>query len=672
MRKFLIGKVHLVSLGIVLVLLALRPSFSVAQDNVTLAVFQFRPESIEAMGYESDVMLAVRNEIGNRAAIRLIPKRAMEDVLAQKDIDQSYSIENAILAGEVLSVRFVLIGTVRKQAAQIEAEMKLVDVNSRMEIGEWHTSYRSRNEIDKAAATLVEQIVVAATQPATKPGPEPEPAPVPIPDPIVSEPLRAVVAEAIEGRIEVRWSALPGREPLGYNIYRSTSRDGPFEFLDTAEETSFSDLRPQSGVAYFYRIGEVDMDGMEHRSAMIARGMVTAAIIPTDAINSNNGFNPIEPAWPTPGSTGPEEVDEGPDYQLEPVMFEEPLESIVVEAGAAELTVRWQPAKDSIGDVQIYRSRTPFGEYAAIGIAEGLSYVDSKVETGLAYYYKVGILDSSGIVLLSEMYARGQLSASAPQNNVTAMAEDAATTTAPENNFKEPASELLDEGETSSGKLETEPESVQAGPLIELQVSDPAPSPLPSELIAAEQRLLRQAKLVWGPAAEGSGYRIYRRSAGLGWMKIAEVAGLMDTIYIDSNGLKDDSVYEYSFSIVDGDSESAKSNTVEVTTKAPLPAPVGLQAEGLVGQVKLQWQAVDDADVQGYAIYRADCSMERNFDVVHIGQTANASQTSWVDLGVPPNTLAPGTCYRYAVETLFAPDGLGPLTPAVRAETKAL
>ena len=162
MRKFLICKSPVVYLGVLLVLLALRPLTGLAQDNVTLAIFQFRPESIEAMGYESDVMLAVRNEIGSRDAIRLIPKRAMEDVLAQKDIDQSYSITNAIQAGQLLSVRFVLIGTVRKHEALIEAEMKLVDVNAGVEVGAWHTSYRSRNEIDKATATLVEEIVVVA------------------------------------------------------------------------------------------------------------------------------------------------------------------------------------------------------------------------------------------------------------------------------------------------------------------------------------------------------------------------------------------------------------------------------------------------------------------------------------------------------------------------------
>ena len=58
-----------------------------ARDYLTMAVFQFRPENIESMGFESDVMLAIRNEMENRSEIQLMPKRDMEDVLSRRGIN---------------------------------------------------------------------------------------------------------------------------------------------------------------------------------------------------------------------------------------------------------------------------------------------------------------------------------------------------------------------------------------------------------------------------------------------------------------------------------------------------------------------------------------------------------------------------------------------------------
>lgn len=694
MRKYLTSKTSDCFLGMVLTLLALQPSLSRAQDNVTLAIFQFRPESIEAMGYESDVMLAVRNEIGNRDALRLIPKRDMEDVLSRKDIDQSYSIVNAIQAGQLLSVRFVLIGTVRKEGAQIEAEMKLVDVNSGLEVGVWQTSYRSRNEIDKAAAKLVEEIVIVATQPMeeTATGVKEEvPTPyIPAPQRVSVEPLSAVVAEAKHGRIELRWSPLEGRESLGYNIYRSGNREGPFQFLDTAEGINYTDSSALPNTPYFYRVGEVDMDGQEHRSEMIARGMMIGEVVqasqsvpiarvekPADfGLNISNKESAAAPDRnePTVNSSTPDYqlepiLDRTPsgssdilDYQLEPVFEKEPLTSIVVEARSVELEVKWRTeALTGAREYRVYRATAPDGSYSPIGNATGYNFVDSTIEPGLAYYYRVGVLDESGVETRSELTARGQLPAAVGRAD------------SGDQNVPEPIGSRNLAGEvTPAISLVATPQVTQNSDQVLSTADTNVGLPHPAELIAADQNLLRQAKLIWGPSTSGSGYRIYRRGPDSGWVQIAEIRGLVNTIYTDTHGLQDDSMYSYSYSILDGDAESSRSEPVEISTKAPLPAPTGLKAEsGLLGQVRLQWEQVMDPDTKGYAVYRADCSEERNFDVVQIGETDGPMETSWVDLGVPPNTIETGSCYRYAVETLFAPGGVGPLTPAVRVHTQA-
>ena len=44
------------------VLLSLQSASAIAQETITLAIFQFRPENIAAMEVKRDVMLTMRNE----------------------------------------------------------------------------------------------------------------------------------------------------------------------------------------------------------------------------------------------------------------------------------------------------------------------------------------------------------------------------------------------------------------------------------------------------------------------------------------------------------------------------------------------------------------------------------------------------------------------------------
>ncbi|MFT5484851.1 MAG: hypothetical protein ACI9GW_003519, partial [Halieaceae bacterium] len=154
------------------VLFSLQSAYVIAQETITLAIYQFRPENIAAMEVKSDVMLSIRNEIANQPEIRLLAKRDMEEILSKRGIDQAYSIASATRGGQELSVRFVLIGSVIKQGAQIDAEMKLINISSGGQVGSWNTSYQSKNEIRKTAAELSVEILVAMREGKGHTGPE--------------------------------------------------------------------------------------------------------------------------------------------------------------------------------------------------------------------------------------------------------------------------------------------------------------------------------------------------------------------------------------------------------------------------------------------------------------------------------------------------------------------
>jgi hypothetical protein len=49
----------------------------------------------------------------------------------------------------------------------------------------------------------------------------------------------------------------------GYNLYRSTSTDGPYEQVNTSliTDTTYTDTTGETGTTYYYRVRSVDTDG---------------------------------------------------------------------------------------------------------------------------------------------------------------------------------------------------------------------------------------------------------------------------------------------------------------------------------------------------------------------------------------------------------------------------
>ena len=87
------------------------------------------------------------------------------------------------------------------------------------------------------------------------------------------------------------WTAAPGRDVLGYNIYRARSSAGPYSFLNAADGNSYLDRDVKSGDTYYYKVAEVNIEGTESRSAMVASaelttGRATSALKPPIPIAS--------------------------------------------------------------------------------------------------------------------------------------------------------------------------------------------------------------------------------------------------------------------------------------------------------------------------------------------------------------------------------------------------
>lgn len=65
--------------------------------------------------------------------------------------------------------------------------------------------------------------------------------------------------------VDLSWTASTSPTVTGYNIYRSTSPDGPFTEINSTPvfETKYTDTTVVSGTTYYYAATSIDSDGRE-------------------------------------------------------------------------------------------------------------------------------------------------------------------------------------------------------------------------------------------------------------------------------------------------------------------------------------------------------------------------------------------------------------------------
>ncbi|MFT5484493.1 MAG: fibronectin type 3 domain-containing protein, partial [Halieaceae bacterium] len=578
------------------------------------------------------------------------------------------------------------------------------NISSGGQVGSWNTSYQSKNEIRKTAAELSVEILVAMRE--GKGHPRPEGGPI-IPTVNEIDPVVVLVAEATAGGISLNWEGVSGRDYLGYNVYRSESAAGPYGFLNDADGTYFSDKTTVPGTTYYYQVGEVDFEGQEHRSKVTGSALALAA--PVKSTDQDRLDSPL--------IYGLSEVVGGASLEFLPALSGENQQLASFRIYRASDKENW----GQIGEVQVDRS-------AAGGEAQlKYTFIDRKLSPGVQRFsYAVTAVTGEGVESqLSDGFDFSPTMVTPVELSrplVGISASDTLDTTpsepAPEINaqleWQADDTDLLDVAspleEASLNAVDTQPSepATKINAQIEWQTDDTdledVASPLEQAsleavvadsgeitdvmppaigsiqtsslviggLMAADQKLLREGKLLWSPAEAGEGYRVYRRLVGGEWAQLEQIFGLLNTVYADRDGLEDGRDYEYSYSVFDSATESAKSQPVTITMKGVPLAPTGFKAKsGLAKRVELSWDGIDDADIVGYSVYRADFTeTNKRFNVEFLEDVAGAQTVTFIDAGSELFPIKDGGRYFYAVAARNTFDAIGKLSPAIRAQTK--
>lgn len=103
----------------------------------------------------------------------------------------------------------------------------------------------------------------------------------------------------------IRWSTASEVDNFGFDVYRATSADGPFERLtakpmlgsgtsDLQNDYAFVDDTIEPGVAYYYYVEEISLSGVRKKITPVSPPIVKGAA--AGGAPSADGADPAEPA----------------------------------------------------------------------------------------------------------------------------------------------------------------------------------------------------------------------------------------------------------------------------------------------------------------------------------------------------------------------------------------
>ena len=151
------------------------------------------------------------------------------------------------------------------------------------------------------------------------------------------------------GKPYIKWAAVAGASQ--YEVYRSGSSNGTYEYVGTTTATNYTDNKANAGYTYYYKVKAISKVRSTANSSLSAAVAITCRC--------------ARPVVKT-------------DYW----------------ASTGKPYIKWD-AVDGAGKYYVYRSTSKDGTYEYIGYTTKTNYTDSKANAGYTYYYKVQAISSA-------------------------------------------------------------------------------------------------------------------------------------------------------------------------------------------------------------------------------------------------------------------------------------
>ena len=401
--------------------------------------------------------------------------------------------------------------------------------------------------------------------------------------------------------LTLKWNAVKGA--TGYEIYRAGT-DGKYSKITTVTSTSYVDTNVKNNTQYSYRIKAYNAAGTSAFS--------TAASLKKTQISVNN---------------------------------------LKADANGSKVQLSWNGGVTGAEGYVIYR-RTEGGSYAEISRTAGNTYSDT-ISAGIKYYYTVAVYSGSrtegkcpevGVMYLAEPAVTGASNITSgvqvKWSKVTGATgyivyhKGAGKGWARIADIKDGSTVNYTDTTAASGTTYTYTVRAYNKDTMSDWNSTKSLMRISDTTLTGASNITYGVQVKWSKVTGATGYIVYRKGAGKGWARIADIKSGSTVSYTDKTAASS-TTYTYTVRAYNGntmgDWHSAKSlMRISDTTLTG--------ASNITYGVQVKWSRVTGAT--GYIVYRKSGSGSWG----RIADIKSGSTVSYID-----KTAASGTTYTYTV-----------------------
>ena len=484
--------------------------------------------------------------------------------------------------------------------------------------------------------------------------------------------------------LTLKWNAVKGA--TGYEIYRAGT-DGKYSKIKTVTSTSYVDTNVKNNAQYSYRIKAYNTacTSAFSTAASLKKTQISVSNLKADANGSK-----VQLSWTggvtgaegyviyrrteggsyteigrTAGNTYSDTISAGIKYYYAVAVYSgSRTEGKCPEVGAmylatpsglsvsntiASLTLKWNAVKGATG-YEIYRAGTD-GKYSKIKTVTSTSYVDTNVKNNAQYSYRIKAYNTACTSAFSTAASlkKTQISVSnlkADANGSKVQLSWTGGVTGAEGYVIYRRTEDGSYAEIGRTAGNTYSDTISAGIKYYYAVAvysgsrteDKCPEVgvmyLAEPAVTGASNITYGVQVKWSQVTGATGYIVYRKGAGKGWGRIADIKSGSTVSYTDTTAASG-TTYTYTVRAYNGntmgDWHSAKSvMRISDTTLTG--------ASNITYGVQVKWSQVTGAT--GYIVYRKGAGKGWG----RIADIKSGSTVSYTD-----TTAASGTTYTYTV-----------------------
>ena len=484
--------------------------------------------------------------------------------------------------------------------------------------------------------------------------------------------------------LTLKWNAV--KDATGYEIYRAGT-DGKYSKITTVTSTSYVDTNVKNNTQYSYKIKAYNAAGASAFStaASLKKTQISVSNLKADANGSK-----VQLSWTggvtgaegyviyrrteggsyaeigrTAGNTYSNTISAGIKYYYAVavysgsrtedkcpevgVMYLAAPSGLSVSNTIASLTLKWNAVKGATG-YEIYRAGTD-GKYSKITTVTSTSYVDTSVKNNTQYSYKIKAYNAAGASAFSTAASlkKTQISVSnlkADANGSKVQLSWTGGVTGAEGYViyrRTEGGSYAEIGRTagntysntiSAGIKYYYAVAVYSGSRTEDKCPEVGAMYLAEPAVTGASNITSGVQVKWSQVTGATGYIVYRKGAGKGWARIADIKEGSTVNYTDTTAASG-TTYTYTVRAYNKDTMSDWNSTKSLMRISDTTLT---GASNITSGVQVKWSQVTGAT--GYIVYRKGAGK----GWARIADIKSGSTVSYTD-----TTAASGTTYTYTV-----------------------